>query len=249
MDKKFKVNARPLNLLVEQSYSFIHFFLMRCTPYLTYLLVKHSNIKPNTISIISILFLILSFLSLIYRNYSLAFFLLLLNFVTDNIDGELARIKNQTSKLGEKLEISNSNIFYLFFFNIITYNFFVDEIISKNLFLALILISILHNLVRKRISYITLKHDFRFNKVNSIYLGLFKYSSKIRQKNLFSKIIYIFFFNIVFSGGISEIIIAILLILKSYELALIFLLFHYIVKIIYVTLLVSIKILYNILSK
>ena len=135
MKKELKLKARPLNLLEEQSYSLIHFFLIKISPFLSFFLAKYSRIKPNLISIISILFLILSFFFLYNKNYIIAFICLLLNFLTDNVDGEVARIKNQVSNLGEKLEKINSNLFYLFFFNIITFNLYIDNLINLNLFL------------------------------------------------------------------------------------------------------------------
>ena len=211
MKKELKLKARPLNLLEEQSYSLVHFFLMRISPFLSFFLARYSKIQPNYISIISILFLILSFFFLHSKNYIIAFMFLLLNFFTDNVDGELARIKNQVSDLGEKLEKINSNLFYLFFFNIISLNLYIDNLIDINLFQSFIFISILHYFFRGRISHIKIKDKLELNYINSTYLGLFKYSSTVRNQYIHSKIIYIFFYNILFSGGVSEIIIICLL--------------------------------------
>ena len=194
MDKNFKEIARPLNLYTEQSFSLIHFFLMRFTPYITYFLVNCTKTKPNTISIISVICLILSIIFLFFKDYFLAIFFLLLNFVTDNVDGELARVTKQKTLLGGKIEKANSDIFYLLWLNTILFNFFLDNSISKEIFLFLLSISLLHILLRGKISNISLKKNFKFNQFNLLYLGLFKYSYKLRSKNLFSKIVYIFFF-------------------------------------------------------
>ena len=95
MRKEIRLKARPSHLLNEQNYSFIHFFLMKISPFISYFLARHSKIKPNSISIISIIFLISSFFSLYNKDYATAFIFLMLNFLTDNIDGELARLKNK----------------------------------------------------------------------------------------------------------------------------------------------------------
>tara|TARA_Y100000996_G_scaffold368849_1_gene315477 strand:- start:854 stop:1603 length:750 start_codon:yes stop_codon:yes gene_type:complete len=245
MDEKFRLIARPSRILEKTEAIFLCNIIVKLTPYFSYFFSKHTKIKPNTISITSIFFLSISFFFLITKNYGIAFLFIFLNIFLDHIDGELARINKQTSNFGSFLEKLNSDFFYLFFYNIFVYNFYIDGKINLTIFFILVSISLSFSLIRNRISQITLSENFSFNKINQILLGLFKYSNDIRNKNLTSKITYIFFWNIISSGGISETILCALLFLDLSNLALNYLFFYYLILIIYILSLSIIKIYYK----
>ena len=56
MDKNFKKIARPPRIIDEQNQYLLFFFMMKFSPYFTFLISRYTNIKPNTLSLISIFF-------------------------------------------------------------------------------------------------------------------------------------------------------------------------------------------------
>ena len=159
----------------------------------------------------------------------------------DNIDGELARVNNQASKFGEFLEKINSDLFYLLFYNLISFKFYSDRLLELNYFIFFISISLVYFLIRSRISHIQIPHNLKLNKSNTILFGLFKYSNDIRNKYHLSKITYLFFWNIISSGGISEIIFGFLLIMKLDVYTINYIFIYYFILFFYIILLVIIK--------
>lgn len=242
MNDSFKKIARPERIINEQNQYVLFFFMMKISPYFTYAISKYSNIKPNTISFISIFFLLISLPLIIYEYYFYAFLLLFLNLFFDNIDGELARVKSQSSKLGELLEKINSDIFYIFFYNTISLSFYYQNILELYYVIIFFSLSIVYYFIRQKISHINIPNSFDKNLFNEIFLGLFKYSNQIRNKNFTSKFFYLFFWNIIASGGISEIIFAILILSKNYELTINYIFFYNIILMMYITILSLVKI-------
>lgn len=242
MDKKFRLIARPPHIINEQNQYLLFFIMMKFSPYCTFFFSKYTKISANTISFFSIIFLLLSFVCLFLFNYLLAFIFLFLNLFLDNIDGELSRVNNQTSKFGEFLEKINSDIFYIFFYNLISLNFYRENKLDLFFLTFFFLISLIHFFIRNKISHINFIDESKINFLNSIYLGLFKYSNNIRNKYFTSKILYLFFWNIISSGGVSEIIFGFLLIFEYEELSLKYLYFYFIILFVYITFLTLIKI-------
>lgn len=241
MDHNFKKIARPDHIIKEQSQYLLFFFMMKVSPYFTYAISRYSNIKPNTISFISIFFLIISFPLIYYENYFYAFLFVFFNLFLDNIDGELARVTDQTSKLGEFLEKINSDIYYLCLYNFICLSFYNQNKIDLYLVIIFFALSIINFFVRGKISHITIPKNYSINSFNAIFFGLFKYSSNIRNNKYISKCTYLFFWNILASGGVSEIIIAILILIKEYELTINYIIFYNIICLIYIIILLAIK--------
>ena len=249
MDKNFKKIARPPHIINEQNQYLLFFFMMKLSPYFTFLISRYTNLKPNTVSFISIFFLLISFPLIIYKYYFFAFLILFLNLFLDNIDGELARVNNQSSKLGEFLEKINSDIFYIFFYNFICLSFYIENMFELNYLILFIILSLVYFYIRQKISHIYIPDNFNINSLNGIFLGLFKYSRDIRNNNLKSKIIYLFFWNIIASGGVSEIILATLMISKNYDLTIYYIFFYNFIVFIYMITLLSIKIFFKIVYK
>ncbi len=241
MNKNFRSIARPPYIINEQNQYLLFFIMMKFSPYFTYFFSKHTKVSANTISWLSIIFLLLSFIYLFFFNYLIAFIFLFLNLFLDNIDGELARVNNQTSKLGEFLEKINSDIFYIFFYNIIAFNFYRNDKLSIIILISFFLVSLIHFFLRTKISHINLKDESKINFFNSIYLGLFKYSNNIRNKYFASKVLYLFFWNVISSGGVSEIIFGFLLIFEYDDLSLKYLYFYFITLFSYMFFLTLIK--------
>tara|TARA_B100001027_G_C16254193_1_gene326072 strand:+ start:264 stop:1016 length:753 start_codon:yes stop_codon:yes gene_type:complete len=242
MDKNFRKIARPPHIINEQNQYLLFYFMMKISPYFTYFFHRYTNIKPNTLTFLSIFFLLVSFPLIIYKYYFLAFLLLFFNLLLDNIDGELARVNNQSSKLGEFLERINSDIFYVFFYNFICLSFYIENVLELHYVILFIIISLAYFYIRQKISHINIPDKFNINSSNEIFLGLFKYSNDIRNNNFKSKIIYLFFWNIIASGGVSEIILAILILSKNYELTISYIFFYNIIVFIYMVTLLFIKI-------
>ena len=186
---------------------------------------------------------------IIYKYYFFAFLLLFLNLFLDNIDGELARVNNQSSKLGEFLERINSDIFYIFFYNFICLSFYIENMLELHYLIIFIILSLVYFYLRQKISHIYIPDNLNINSLNGIFLGLFKYSRDIRNNNLKSKIIYLFFWNIIASGGVSEIILATLIISKNYDLTINYIFFYNFVVFIYMITLLSIKIFFKLVYK
>lgn len=241
MDKSFRSIARPPYIINEQNQYLLFFIMMKFSPYFSYFFSKYTKISANTISWLSIIFLLISFIFLFFFNYLFAFIFLFLNLFLDNIDGELARVNNQTSKLGEFLEKINSDIFYIFFYNIIAFNFYRNDKLDIIFLISFFLISLIHFFLRTKISHINLTDGTKINFFNSIYYGLFKYSNNIRNKYFFSKVLYLFFWNVISSGGVSEIIFGFLLIFEHGDLSLKYLYFYFITLFFYMFFLTFIK--------
>ncbi len=241
MDKDFKKIARPDSIKNEQNNYFLFYLQMKISPYFTYFFFKYTKITPNIISIFSILFLFFSIISVFIEKYNYAFFFLFLNLLFDNIDGELARTKNLTSKLGEFLEKLNTNLFNIFFYNSIALTLYLNNFLNLEYLFFFIFNSIFYTFVRGRISQVSLSKNYEINHFRATFLGLFKYSNAIRKRFRNARVLYNFFWNIISSGGVSEIIIGILLISGNINLTIMYLIFLNIMVSIYYTFLIIFK--------
>ncbi len=241
MDKDFKKIARPDHIINEQNNYLLFYLQMKISPYFTYFFFKYTNVTPNIISIGSIIFLLFSIISIFMENYNYVFFFLFLNLLLDNIDGELARTKNLTSKLGEFLEKLNTDLFNIFFYNSIAFTLYLRGFLNLEYLFFFIFNSIFYTFARGRISQISLSKDYEINHFRATFLGLFKYSNAIRNKFINARVLYNFFWNIISSGGVSEIIIGILLISGNIKLAAIYLIFLNVMVTIYYTFLILFK--------
>ena len=101
--------------------------------------LKKSNIfkhiHPNFISCLSILLNILIVIAVIKKqNVCIVLFLLFLRWLTDCLDGAIARKYNKTSKLGGKLDTSGDILFFY-----VLFPFTVVYLKTKNLYLSVLL--------------------------------------------------------------------------------------------------------------
>lgn len=105
---------------------------------ITYFFLNYKLLTPNIITALGFLFFLISLYFIFISNYILASIFYQLSFVMDIVDGNIARLKNQTSLLGAFLDsiidwIKPSFLFLFAFF--IDYNFLFIVIIILN-FLA-----------------------------------------------------------------------------------------------------------------
>ena len=233
MNESFRLRARPPEILKEDQNLFLFYFLVKISPYISIFFSKFRNITPNFISIVSIFFLTFSIYLIFIEKYLLSFFFLLLNLLFDLVDGELARLNNQRSKLGETLEKLNSNLNYILFYNSLALSFYLNDFMNISYLLYFFFVSLIYSFTRNKISQIRLSDKTQQNKYEIILMGLYKYSKDIRDKNKTSKIIYAILRNIISSGGVSEITIFILLVFGSINLIIIYFLFLNSITIIY----------------
>ncbi len=241
MDKDFKKIARPDHIINEQNNYLLFYLQMKISPYFTYFFFKYTKITPNIISIASIIFLFFSIISIFMENYIYVFVFLFINLMLDNIDGELARTKKMTSKFGEFLEKINTDLFNIFFYNSIAFTLYLKGFLNIEYLFFFIFNSIFYTIIRSKISQISLSKDYEINNFRATFIGLYKYSRPIRNQFRHSRLIYNFFWNVISSGGVSEIIVGILLISGSIKLTAVYLVFLNITFATYFTLLTILK--------
>ena len=241
MDKDFKKIARPDHIINEQNNYLLFYLQMKISPYFTYFFFKYTKITPNIISITSIIFLSFSIISIFMEDYIYVFFFLFMNLLLDNIDGELARTKKLTSNFGEFLEKLNTDLFNIFFYNSIAFTLHLNGFLNIEYLFFFIFNSIFYTIIRSKISQISLSKDYEINSFRATFIGLYKYSRPIRNQFRHARLIYNFFWNVISSGGVSEIIVGILLISGSIKLTVVYLVFLNITFATYFTLLTTLK--------
>ena len=132
--------------------SITQLFHRNCSPYLTKLFLK-TSLKPNDITIISFLFLIISavLLSTGKHFYLIIFgFLLQLSVILDSCDGEVARLKNIRSAKGAWFDpvLDRLGEFVLFLaLGIGIYNQTADPFVWLYIFLSFSALFITHTLI------------------------------------------------------------------------------------------------------
>ena len=241
MDKDFKKIARPDHIINEQNNYLLFYLQMKISPYFTYFFFKYTKITPNIISITSIIFLSFSIISIFMEDYIYVFFFLFMNLLLDNIDGELARTKKLTSNFGEFLEKLNTDLFNIFFYNSIALTLHLKGFLNIEYLFFFIFNSIFYTIFRSKISQVSLSKDYEINNFRATFIGLYKYSRPIRNQFRHARLIYNFFWNVISSGGVSEIIVGILLISGSIKLTVVYLVFLNITFATYFTLLTTLK--------
>ena len=73
--------------------------------YISSFLVKHTDVTANQVTFSSMIFGILSGVALFFQNYISAFIFFNLYYISDSVDGEVARFRKQTSVKGEYLDL------------------------------------------------------------------------------------------------------------------------------------------------
>ena len=83
---------------------FLSYYLYQPLAFFILRFIKKSNITPNQITLVSLIFGILAAICLYLNLKILSFFMLQISFILDCLDGQLARLKSLSSKLGMWLD-------------------------------------------------------------------------------------------------------------------------------------------------
>ena len=151
-----------------------------CSIYLTYFFANKTKLSPNQITFIGIIIYCFSLFSLFNQYYLVSFFLYWISFVFDIIDGNIARIKKQTSLVGAYIDIIfdwiRPSFFYLFIYfyykstNILLYLIIINFLAAGSWRIYLNLVSCEKN----SIEHVKVRLD---NKIKKIYYFISKISS------------------------------------------------------------------------
>lgn len=147
IDNKEIIENRKLVQKTWEDESFYPWiFLRRISIYISTPIAKYTNISPNSITIFGIIIgLITSFLFLrlqsIYHVY--AVFLYQIIYLADCVDGEVARLTNKKSSIGNWLDSALRYTLYSAFFSVVSTNLYIYNFKYNRLFEIILIISIL----------------------------------------------------------------------------------------------------------
>ncbi len=179
----------------------------RVSVILSYYFLNKIEIKPNTITIFSILVSFLCFYFFSNSNYLMGSLIACSWVLLDNIDGELARLQNSISSLGSTLERINSDIFYILLFPSLSIGLYKDNLIEFNLMILTIFSLTLFNILRPFLT--NFPYTKKINNNSFFWLVIacqFKRSFNYRKKSKTGSLIFYCWRNIFTQCGINEII-------------------------------------------
>ena len=191
----------------KRNFFVLHIIIRRISTVITYFILKDTILKPNFISLINFFVTFLIALSFINHKFLLGSALIFLWVLFDNIDGELARLKNMKSTLGAALENHNSNLMYAICIPSISFGLYKINKINIDILTLSFVSCITFSIFRHFIAEFPLK---RFKKKNFIFYlvaSQFKNMDEVRRKFKFGSIVYYIWRNIFSQVGLSELII------------------------------------------
>jgi phosphatidylglycerophosphate synthase len=179
----------------------------RISVILTYYILNRIKIRPNSVSIFSILVSFLCLIFFINSNYVFGSLLACFWVLLDNIDGELARLQNSTTTFGATLERINSDIFYIFLFPSLSIGLFQESLVDFKIVVLTFFSTSIFNVLRVFLANYPKK--IISNKINSKLSDLiecqFKNSFQVRKKSKIGSFIFYAWRNVYSQCGISEI--------------------------------------------
>ena len=178
----------------------------RISVILTYYILNKLQIKPNSVSLFSILISFFCLMFFINSNYVYGSLLACFWVLLDNIDGELARLQKSTSTFGATLERINSDIFYIFLFPSLSIGLFLDNLIDFKIMVLTFFSTSIFNVLRVFLANYPKK--IIKNNINSKLSDLiecqFKNSFQMRKKSKIGSFIFYTWRNVYSQCGISE---------------------------------------------
>jgi phosphatidylglycerophosphate synthase len=205
--KKYAEKIFPKSKRDYANYFILHSILRRVSTLITFYLLKNTNIKPNAISFFQ--FLITFFISFCFANlnFILGASLLIFWVLLDNIDGELARLKNMESQLGASLERYNSDFMYALCIPSLSFGLYqAFQIEIEILFLSFISCAV-YSVLRHFIATFPNKNFNTNNFLTMLIATQFKNMVNLRKKNRLGSFIFYTHRNIFSQVGLLEIII------------------------------------------
>ena len=189
------------------NYFILHSILRRISTLITFYVLKNSIIKPNFVSYLQFFITFTISLSFINQGFVIGSGLLFFWVLLDNIDGELARLKNLQTDLGIALERYNSDFMYSLCVPSLCFGLFKADKIDFDIlylsFFSCVIFSILRHFIGRF-------PEERF-KPKSFLVKLlacqFKNMDKLRKKNKLGSFIFYIYRNIFNQVGLIEMII------------------------------------------
>lgn len=189
------------------NYFILHSILRRVSILITFYVLKNSIIKPNLISYFQFFITFTISISFINQEFILGSALLFLWVLLDNIDGELARLKNLQTNLGIALERYNSDFMYSLCVPSLCFGLFrankIDFDILYLSFFSCVIFSILRHFIARFPEEKIKPKSFLIKLLAS----QFKNMVKLRKKNKLGSFIFYIYRNVFNQVGLIEIII------------------------------------------
>tara|TARA_B100000989_G_scaffold55108_1_gene37064 strand:- start:1728 stop:2510 length:783 start_codon:yes stop_codon:yes gene_type:complete len=211
--KKYVDKIFPLRKRNNDNFFILGFILRRISIPITYYILRHTSIKPNSISILNFLLTILIGVFFIFSQFLIGSILLIFWGLLDNLDGELARLKNLNSSLGSALEKYNSDLMYMICLpsiNLGLYNVGENQIFY---FILSFFACGIYSILRSFISIFPTKKILLNNYFIIFIACQFKNMDLLRKKNVFYSFIFYLWRNLFAQIGLFEIFILIFSIL------------------------------------
>ena len=186
-------------------YILSYIFIRRFSWMIALLLSKIDKIKPNHVSVLSLICGFFASYQLAHGNWIVAAIFMILWATFDCVDGELARYTQRFTKSGGVIERINSDIQYLLWIPGFSIGLYLNEQIGSHTVMLSCMVVGLFNIARP---FLNKAPDFLLKKENTILMLLsaqFKQSKIERQVMPLANKIFILWRNLFTQFGIFEI--------------------------------------------
>ena len=205
--KKYADIIFPKSKRDYANFFILHSILRRFSTVITYYILRHTNIKPNSISIFQFLLTIIIGIFFILSKFVIGSILLILWVLLDNLDGELARLKKLESSLGKALEKYNSDLMYMVCLPSINLGLYNSSEHSIFYFAISFFACGVYSILRNFISIFPSKKIPLNNNFIIFIASQFKNMDSLRKKNTFYSFVFYLWRNLFAQVGILEILI------------------------------------------
>ncbi len=148
--------------------------------YITYYLANKTNITPNVVTTISLLFAIFAGLSFLFDHFFIGAILYQISFIFDIVDGALARSKNLTSSIGAFYDVVTDWIKAPILMIILFYK--LDQILLGMAVMFLLFLNCCINRYNDMLFYTQKKSLTKTNNIKKSLIG--RYFEFMKRKHL-----------------------------------------------------------------
>ena len=197
----------PKSKRVYANFFILHSILRRVSTLITYYILRHTNITPNSISLFQFVLTIVIGIMFSFSNFLNGSILLIFWVLLDNLDGELARVKKLESNIGLALEKYNSDLMYIICIPSINLGLYHLGDYSIIYFITSFFACSIYSILRSFISTFPKEKIPLKNKIIIFIACQFKNMDYLRKKNKLFSFIFYSWRNLFAQVGLLEILI------------------------------------------
>ena len=198
--KKIRKIAYPDHKKEYGSKMLYSIFCRSVSTFLAILLIK-LNVKPNSVSMVSILSGSVGIYLLFSGLYVPGAILCATSKLLDCVDGEIARITENFSRIGSWLEPLNSNIQYLFVVPSLAFSLYRNMLIGVNTVFLGIIAAGLYVAVRSTYN-VRVPQEKDISSMKKAIYCQFKHSNEFRKGHRLGALFYYLRYNLIAQNGI-----------------------------------------------